>query len=654
MRLGVPEEHLFHLAGMDFPDWETPADALEYSAVKLFLQSARRARPGFELAGDDLRYVARICRLVGGMPLGILLAAAWLEMLTPAEIAAEMQGGLDFLATDVQGVPERQRSIRAVLDYSWNALTGREQGIFRELSVFRGGFTREAAQQVTGASLRDLMDLVNKSLLTRPPAGRYDIHELLRQYAAQRLAEIPDRQPAVEDRHCAYYAEFLCQREARLFGKDQRAVMSEIEAEIDNIRVGWEWAVAWHRAEEMERYLDSLAEFYVIRGWFREGVQVFGKAARQLADDKQETSGRDARMILARAQARLGQSYGYLGMNRKAEELLRNSLAVFHELEARRETAYALCYLAHGEGKEALSQYQDALEIFKAMGDRQGMALAVEGLGRILTDAARYQEAKRSYQDSLAMFRELGNQDGIASSLDGLGYVYWLLGDYGQARQLHLESLELGKCIGSPGGIARSLNRLGIDEIALREFEQAGQLWRESLAIFRDIGIQERTAAVLGNLAELADVQGNYAEAIQVAQEGLALHREIGHRFGIAWCCRVLGNAACGLGEFQQARSYYHRALLAVEGSMQGLHLHTLVGVATLLVAEQASARALELLALVFSHPASWQWAKDLAAPLKAQLEARLPPEVVAAAEARGRSRDLEATIQELLVELRD
>ncbi len=113
------------------------------------MQSARRARPGFELEADDVKYVARICRLVQGMPLGIRLAAAWVEMLAPEEIAAEIGQGLDFLETGLSDVPERQRSIRAVFDHSWDLLTEREREVFQQLSVFRGGFTRDAAQKIT-------------------------------------------------------------------------------------------------------------------------------------------------------------------------------------------------------------------------------------------------------------------------------------------------------------------------------------------------------------------------------------------------------------------------------------------------------------------------------------------------------------------------
>src|SRR5262249_22669219 len=155
----------------------------EYGAIKLFMQSARRVRPSYTLAGDDDKHLARICRLVGGTPLGILLAAAWVEALSLAEIAQEIESSYAFLETGQRDIAERHRSLRAVFDYSWNILAQDEREVFQRLSVFRSSFQREAAQQIAGASLKSLITLVNKSLLRRDPAtGRYEIHELLRRY----------------------------------------------------------------------------------------------------------------------------------------------------------------------------------------------------------------------------------------------------------------------------------------------------------------------------------------------------------------------------------------------------------------------------------------------------------------------------------------
>jgi predicted ATPase len=268
-RLNVQGEHLFHLAGMDYPDWETPEDALHYSAVKLFLQSARRVQPGFELATADLKYVARICRLVQGMPLGILLAAGWLEMLTPGEIAAEISRTLDFLETDLRDVPERQRSMRAVFDHSWSLLTEREREVFQGLSVFRGGFTRQAAQQVTGASLRELMALVNKSLLGREPGGRYGIHELLRQYAAEQL-EGSEVAEGVRQRHADFYPALAEEAEPELEGAEPAVWLSRLDAEHGNLRAALAWSLEG-TGEVGLRLAGALGWFWRSRGQHAEG-----------------------------------------------------------------------------------------------------------------------------------------------------------------------------------------------------------------------------------------------------------------------------------------------------------------------------------------------------------------------------------------------
>lgn len=203
------------------------------------MTSARRVQPGFELTPANQADVVRVCRLVEGMPLGILLAAAWAALLTPAEIVAQMRSGLDFLKTDLRDVPERQRSMRATFDHSWRLLTQREREVFQALSVFRGGFTQEAAQEVTGASLRTLLGLVDKSFLERTPTGRYQVHELLRQYAEEKLDGSPAASEAAHDRHCAYYAAALEGWAEDLKGSRQQVALAEITADGENARAVW-------------------------------------------------------------------------------------------------------------------------------------------------------------------------------------------------------------------------------------------------------------------------------------------------------------------------------------------------------------------------------------------------------------------------------
>ena len=185
--------------------------------------------------------VVTICHLVDGLPLGIELAAAWAGLLTPGEIAAEIKINLDFLSSNYVDMPDRQRSIRSVFESSWNRLTDIEQDVFQQLSVFRGGFTRQAAESVTGATLQILMALVNKSLVKPDYTGRYHLHELLRQFGSEKLREAGETGQA-KDRHLAFFLKVAEESGPNLEGSDQITWANRLELEHDNLRAALEWS----------------------------------------------------------------------------------------------------------------------------------------------------------------------------------------------------------------------------------------------------------------------------------------------------------------------------------------------------------------------------------------------------------------------------
>ncbi len=655
-RLNVQGEQLFHLGGMDFPDWQTPDDVKEYTAVKLFLQSARRVRPNFTLTLDQLKSVARICKLVEGNPLGILLAAAWVEMLTPEEIAKEIEKNLDFLETGQRDVPDRQRSMRGVFDYSWNLLTPGEQAVFRELSIFRAGFTREAAQQVTGASLRELMELVNKSILQRTPTGRFEIHELLRQYGAEKLAEFPEQEQDARERHCAYFAEFTSSRDAQLHGNDQRSVLVGIETEFENIKVGWGWAVDHLQVGRIAAYLESIGELHSMRGWSKEGASLFSHASRSLSIPQEKVTDRAAQLLYGQLLLWQGRLTDAFDTAESMNQLLMASLAIFRELGARKEMAYALCYLGGCESLYGNTNgepfCQEALGIFQEISHPGGIALARRGLAWATLHHGNYPLAKQRFQESLALFRELGDQKEIARSLGGLGYTNWILGEYQLSRQQHEEMLVLCRQIDNQGGIARSLGNLGIATYGLGDYQKAREFWLSSLALYREIGDPWGMADEFGDLGAGALATRDYQQAAEFARQSLDLHAKVSRRMD-TFTLMVMGKAMLGLDNLPLAKSYLRQSLQSafmVHG--WGHILLTSIGVATFLLKDGKDERALELLYLVMSHPASWQMAKDQAMPLITELEARLPPDVTASALARGRLRDLEATVAELVAGL--
>lgn len=258
-RLSLQEEWLIEVKGLDFPATaDAPIDSTAYSAVALFVQRAQHLQVGFTLSEAEVSDAVRICQLVEGVPLCIELAASWLRVLSCKEIAAEIETGLDFLTTNLKNVPDRHRSLRAVFDHSWNLLSPVEQAMFRRLTVFRGGFQREAAAQVVGASLPMLADLVDKSLLRRNAIGRYEIHDLLRQYAEEKLQANPIESEQIHDAHCSYYADLLSQHQAELKGEDLPAALTVLNAERENVRAAWNWAVSHRKAAELDLFMECL------------------------------------------------------------------------------------------------------------------------------------------------------------------------------------------------------------------------------------------------------------------------------------------------------------------------------------------------------------------------------------------------------------
>jgi DNA-binding SARP family transcriptional activator/predicted ATPase len=248
--LNLVSESRCRLSGLDFPDLLTVEDALAWSAVQLFVESGRRARPGYALSTDNIVYVLQICRLVQGMPLALILAAAWLELLDTAAIAIEIERSLGFLSSELADLPHRQRSMHAVFGRSWQRLAPHEQAVLAKLSVFRGGFSRAAAEKVAGANLRILLSLVNKSFLQRQEGdGRYTMHELLRQYAAEQRAQggVDEARLA----HCRYFAQIIPREMRRILYFLPLQLTHDYAADRDNFSHAWEYALSRKLPQEL-------------------------------------------------------------------------------------------------------------------------------------------------------------------------------------------------------------------------------------------------------------------------------------------------------------------------------------------------------------------------------------------------------------------
>jgi predicted ATPase/transcriptional regulator with XRE-family HTH domain len=295
-RLNLAEEWIVALAGLPFPATAAPgyndgdssvSSAVglteDYGSVRLFMARARQIDAQFGLETDPMQSeaVARICGLLQGIPLGIEMATAWVHMLSCVEISNQIARNLDFLTSPHRNVPGRHRSMRAVFEHSWRLLTEQEQDGLAALAVFRGSFTHDAATHVAGASLLTLRSLVDKSLLTYT-AGRYELHELLRQFAEEQLNLAGDKQVVTAARHSTYYLHFVAARELRLAGHEAHQAADEITTEFNNIRQAWTWAATHLRLDELDSSLYALWRFYLLNGASSEGEQLFRLASDQI------------------------------------------------------------------------------------------------------------------------------------------------------------------------------------------------------------------------------------------------------------------------------------------------------------------------------------------------------------------------------------
>ncbi|NPA93598.1 MAG: tetratricopeptide repeat protein, partial [Chloroflexi bacterium] len=545
-RLNVPSEWLFTVEGMS-----RHATTGESDAVRLFASVARRVQPDFALTAENLPAVERICHLVDGSPLGIELAASWVRMLSPEEIAAEIARELDFLESDQHAA--RHRSLRAVFDYSWETLTSEEQGAFSRLAVFQGGFTREAALEVADASLRLLSALSDKSLLHRT-GNRYHMHKLLQQYALEKLAAFPPEHTRTFSRHRRFYIAFLQAQEARLHGEGQAETLSAIAAEIENIRAAWQQALEAGEYESLLAALDGLFAFYEMRSWFHEGEAAFRAAAHISAAGPAALLSPEGQRLRGRALVRQGWFLIRLGKHKQGWEQTKAGADILRALEDEQGLAFALVTLAHaayyiGSSGAALQACQESLTLARRLGDQRGEARALNTLGVIYREQGDYEAAREALDKSLRLYRQSGDAWRMALVLNNLGVVARIQGRYAEARQHYRESLAVKRRIGDRHGEAVSLNNLGNIAFELGEAEEARRLHRESLGICEQIGDRQGMARSLHNLGDLAFEEGAYQEAGALYRESLRIKEAIGDQRGAIYSLNRLGETAVLLGD---------------------------------------------------------------------------------------------------------
>lgn len=700
--LNVQGEHLYYLAGLDLPDTaDSPADPADplgdmalltltgSGAVQLFLQSARRMQPDFELTPVNAAGVLQVCRLVQGMPLAILLAAPWVGLLTPVEIAAEINRSLDFLAADMHDLPDRQRSIRAAFNHSWALLTPREKEVLAQLSIFRGQFSRQAAQAVTRASLSELMALINKSLLRSASGGGYMVHELLRQFAVEKLNQTADAGQAARHRHSAYYTTALQQLELKLKGDLQQAAFAELDAEAENVGAAWNWAADRPEPTGLTQAAAGLGYFYLRRGRYQDGEAAFRRAIDHLPAPATPTEGR----LLAKLLAWQGVFSHNLMLTGAAPQLLQRSLTMLDgpamaAEDVRSERAFILWQLGEitrETDRPAARQWlEQSLVLYRALADDWGQANVLASLGWLVQHNGAYDDARRLYEQSLHIRRTLKDHWGVANALISLSGVVLYQGYPDEAERLVRQSIDLRQEQGDRAGLARSLGKLGEALTWLGRFADAYTPFEEGRAIYNNLGLPEAAAFFEAMLGQTDLHRGHYEPAQQQAAAALAtfqemasprgmayawlvrgwtglltapateseawlnrsrsIYQQLGQRDELAQALILLGYNSYRLADPQQAQSYLREGwLIAAEirafmPMMLAVPLHAL-----LYLAQGQPEPAAQLQALAWRYPfvAHSRWFDDIAGRYLTEALAPLPATTLQAVQEAGRIQPL-------------
>jgi predicted ATPase len=504
-------------------DRPRPEDLVASDAVALFVQRAQAVKPDFALTPRMVPAVAEICRRLDGLPLAIELAAARVKLLPPPALLARLEQRLQVLTGGARDLPERQQTMRRTIAWSYDLLAPGEQALFRRLAVFAGGCTLEAAVALCTAAgdlELDLLDgvaaLVDQSLLRVEEQGndepRLGMLETIREYGLERLEEGEEAE-ALRRAHAANYLALVEEAEPALKGPQQTQWLASLEKEHDNLRAALHWSTTQERDPVIGvRLAGALWPFWEKRGYFGEGRRWLEHALAQ-----------SSATPAARAKACTGAG-----------------TMAFHQ----------------GDYEQATVFHEDALALYRHLGDQQGIAFALNNVGVQAVCQGDYGRAVPFLEESLALYREMGDKRGIALPLANLGVVALDHGDYERAADLLEETLRLSRVVGDQGSVAMALGNLGYMACLQGDYGRAARLLQESLPLWEQLGDKKNLANALINLGTVTREQGDYGQATALYKESLALRGTGEQRRGVdddAECLEGLAAVACALGQAERA-----------------------------------------------------------------------------------------------------
>jgi len=570
-RLNLQGEWTFELSGLTVPPQLDDGRAV-YSALQLFELHARRLRPDLSLVGAEREAAIRICQRVDGMPLAIELAAAWVNVLSCEEIAEEIERGFDFLSSTLRDAPERHRSLRATFEHSWKRLTGVEQSALSRLTIFQGGFSLEAAETVIGVERTVLSSLESKSLLRRSSSGRFDLHEIIRQYAKDYLKD----ESALREKHSEHYLGLLHRSSSELFGTDKTNLLGRLFDELGNLNGAWEWALSQKRFMLMDAALESFWMLYDVHGWLADGIEQTGELIEALR-------------VEAHAQVYLGRALTFHGM---------------------------LIFRA-GEYMRARNAYEEGIKLLREAGETKHLPPALIFNGIVVSLMGDFLYARQLMDEGVELAKEHSERWFLALGQFDQGFIAGQEGNLEYAYERMQAGLSLWRELGNSRFIAFALNFLSPIAIQLGRLDDAQAYLEESLRLGTQIHDRWGMGTALGRLGGLALLKSDLPLAKTMLEKSLVLFTDLGAHWDIAWALTQLGKVAIASGEWMEAEDLLKRAVkISLEAEAMPQAIDAALELAECLIQRGEQDQAAELILLTSGHPASTDSAKQRAVKL--------------------------------------
>ena len=503
--LNLKNEHIYDLRGLNYPV-ENDCNLESYDAIKLFISGANRVAPALEFDNKTLQTVAKITELVEGMPLAIELASAWLRIISVEQLFLEIQKSLDMLASQQNNIVYRHRNVRAVFDYSWQRLEKKQQDILKQLSIFENGFSLQAAEEVAGAHLAYLLHVTNESLIRTINNNRFNMHELIRKYIRERLAEDKTLEEKYKLKYAKYFAKILASYDLDKHEESKKSI-AKIGLEIENIRLSWQILADNCQLEDLYDSIISLDFYYRNRGLHHEAQEFYLKFIDKLNSDCNDNS-REFFKLISNLQFRAGYCARQQDDLLLANELFNQSLELanlydFKIVVARCYFELGVCAHKLGEFEKAEDYFLKTKKIAEEINDDRLVVDAVNTLGLVAKATNKYDQARAYLTEAIRMFNRLNNKRGEGIAFSNLGNLEESLGNYESAQKLYYRALPIFEELNYVPGIAVIKGNIGVIEYRLNNYPKALEMTKAGLELKTKMRTTRGIAKSYINLARI-------------------------------------------------------------------------------------------------------------------------------------------------------